>query len=343
MIKRGFQKPTQKAINNRRRFLQIAASFLLVPSAAASMSHERKRIYRGQGEFMGAETEISIYCEDESLAMRTIENCFRKAAKLENLFSLHKNDSTIRQFNRVGYLENPPKTFVHLLRKANSLSVLTDGKFDITVQPLWDFYHNQFKSSTKSKPELSSEIIRKTVNLVDYEKLFIEDNFVSFGQQGMAITLNGIAQGYITDEITGFLKNEGFKNVLVDMGETFGLGKQKEGKPWQVGIANPNQPWQSFMTVPLRDCAIATSGGYGTPFDIDGKYHHLFIPRKGISGNFYKSLSVIAPSATVADGLSTGLYVTRPERIADIVKQFASITVIVLDQNNRKRVYKSMT
>jgi thiamine biosynthesis lipoprotein len=95
--------------------------------------------------------------------------------------------------------------------------------------------------------------------------------------------------------------------VLVNMGEMRALQGHADGTPWRIGIADPDRPWHSFRTLPLVGRAIATSGGYGTVFDAGGRHHHLFDPRSGDSANYYRSVSVIAPDATTADALSTGL------------------------------------
>ncbi|MGY6273308.1 FAD:protein FMN transferase [Achromobacter denitrificans] len=119
------------------------------------------------------------------------------------------------------------------------------------------------------------------------------------------ITLNGIAQGYITDRITELLKQEGLERALVDMGEIQGMDTRSAPSDWQVGLADPQDPDRIFATARIRNQALATSGGYGTAIDAEGRFTHLFDPRTGRARPLYRSVSVMAPNATMADALST--------------------------------------
>jgi thiamine biosynthesis lipoprotein len=146
----------------------------------------------------------------------------------------------------------------------------------------------------------------------------------------MGVTLNGIAQGFITDRVTEMLRDRGFEHVLVDMGEMRALGQHADGTPWRVGIADPDRPWHSGWTLPLRDRAIATSGGYGTPLDSTGRHHHLFDPRTGESANYYRSVSVIASDATTADALSTGLSALAPADALAVLSRYPDASARLL-------------
>jgi FAD:protein FMN transferase len=147
---------------------------------------------------------------------------------------------------------------------------------------------------------------------------------------GTRLTLNGIAQGYVADRVTNILRENGFDRILADLGrsELYASGQRPDGQAWRIGLANPRNPETLAMSVDLTDSALCTSGGYGTKFEKTGKYHHLFDPRTGDSANHYIAVSVFAPSAMAADGLSTALYVTPPERGRDLLANFRSATAI---------------
>jgi thiamine biosynthesis lipoprotein len=123
--------------------------------------------------------------------------------------------------------------------------------------------------------------------------------------------------------------------MLVDMGEMRALGAHPGGKPWQVGIADPQGPWRSLLTVPLRGQAIATSGAYGTPFDASGQWHHLFDPRTGRSARHYRSISVIAPNATTADALSTGLSAVHPASLCGVLGAYPDVGALIVHSDGR--------
>jgi thiamine biosynthesis lipoprotein len=140
----------------------------------------------------------------------------------------------------------------------------------------------------------------------------------------MALTLNGIAQGYLTDRLADILRANGCDRVLADMGksEIRLVGRRPDGEPWRIGLADPLAPDRVGVTLDLADRCISTSGGYGTKFEATGRYHHLFDPTTGRSAGHYIAVSVVAASTMVADALSTALYVTPPERGGRLLAAF---------------------
>jgi thiamine biosynthesis lipoprotein len=155
----------------------------------------------------------------------------------------------------------------------------------------------------------------------------------------MSATLNGIAQGFITDRATEVLRAHGFENVLVNMGEMRAVSGHPGGTPWRIGIADPKKPWRHSRTVDLAERAIATSGGYGTTFDRAGRHHHLFDPRTGRSAHHYRSVSVMAPDATTADALSTGLFILAPADVPRVVTHTRAVTALLILADGRSLSY----
>ena len=138
---------------------------------------------------------------------------------------------------------------------------------------------------------------------------------------GMALTLNGIAQGYITDRVTDCLKNAGFEQVMVELGETRVLGQHPEQRPWQIGIKDAENSNKLFEVVAITNEALATSGSYGSVFTHNGKQHHLIHPLTGLPTTEWSSVSVIAPTATRADALSTALSFMRLKQINKVLEK----------------------
>ena len=123
----------------------------------------------------------------------------------------------------------------------------------------------------------------------------------------MAVTLNGIAQGDITDRVAKLLATEGLTNSLIDLGEMRALGEHPEGRPWRVGVKDPFDSGSLVTQLNLTNRAIATSSVTGTVFDTSGRQHHLFDPKSGRPSHGLISASVIARRATDADAFSTAL------------------------------------
>jgi thiamine biosynthesis lipoprotein len=137
----------------------------------------------------------------------------------------------------------------------------------------------------------------------------------------MAATLNGIAQGYITDRIADLLRDAGMTGVLVDLGEIRALDAPGD-RPWRIGIENPRKPGGIAETMSLQGAALATSGGYGMAFDAQGRFHHLFDPATGRSATGCLSASAVARDATTADALATALAVAGPDRAQALLTAF---------------------
>jgi thiamine biosynthesis lipoprotein len=281
-------------------------------AAAPAIAARPLQRHARQGVLLGAETEILLYHHDPHTARGAIDSCFAEVRRLEAIFSLEQPDSALSRLNRAGRLGAAPAELAELLEVAGAYSRTTDGAFDVTVQPLWTLYADHFSSGGAGSRGPSREEIRRALDCVDYRLVDVRDSGITFQRPGMAVTLNGIAQGFITDRATAMLRAAGFEHVLVNMGEMRALQGHPDGKAWRIGIADPERPWRTLMTLPLRDRAIATSGGYGTRFDASGRHHHLFDPRTGESAQHYRSVSVIAPDATTADALSTGLCALPP-------------------------------
>jgi thiamine biosynthesis lipoprotein len=123
----------------------------------------------------------------------------------------------------------------------------------------------------------------------------------------MAITLNSVAQGYITDAIADMLRNEGFESAVVDLGEFRTIGRDPDGHHWRLGIADGKDRGSVNRGIELEDMALAVSGGYGTTFEPSGRFHHIFDPHSGASANKIVQAAVIGPTATVANGLATAI------------------------------------
>lgn len=239
--------------------------------------------------------------------------------EIESLFSLYDSNSAIRRLNRDGKLDNPPPEFLKLVRIALDSGEKTGGLFDITVQPLWDWRQAWKAADNAGRTAMQADSWNTTVALVDYRKVSAYAERISLEKAGMAITLNGIAQGYATDEVVALLKKHGIRNALVNIGEYAALGTAPDGKPWSVKIAATGET----LALPSGR-ALAVSAGSGHIFDPDGRFHHLFRPSDGANIRPRSTIIVTAPTATVADALSTALSVANDAQRREILANFSA-------------------
>ncbi len=317
------------AAPTRRRFVAIAAAAAGLPFAAIRAGAETTHLHRWSGIALGAAAEIVLYDPDASRARRLIARSVAEIDRLEDVFSLYRPESAISRLNRDGWLGVPPLELVALLAEARSYSERTEVAFDVTVQPLWRLYATHF-ARPGADPRGPAEAEHANAQaLVDYRAIEIKPAEVRFARRGMAITLNGIAQGYITDRVATLLQDAGMGDVLLDIGEVRALGRHPDGRPWHVGLRRAAEPETVARTVALTDRAVATSAGIASPFDASGRHHHLFDPATGRPAQAAGQVSVIAPRATMADALSTALAVSSPARAAAFAARFPEIEVVI--------------
>jgi thiamine biosynthesis lipoprotein len=156
---------------------------------------------------------------------------------------------------------------------------------------------------------------------VGFGRVNFDANRVALSRRGMGLTLNGIAQGYVTDRVVGILRAGGIDSSLVDMGEPRAMGSHPSGRPWRVGITDPLDPARIGETLNVVGQAVATSGAYGFRFDPRGRFNHLLDPRTGASAHLYRSVTTVMPSATAADALSTAFSLMPVAAIARTLRQ----------------------
>ncbi len=298
--------------SSKRRFLRVLGFSALSASAVGfwnlNTNKNNLKVISWEGTTLGAPTKIEIHHKDETTARRILSEITIDIAKYEKLFSLYREDSQLSLLNKNSIITNADDELINLIQSANKISAITSGAFDITVQPLWNLYSKHFFEKQNLKPPEMKKII-EAKNLVNWKNIKIEENTILLKKPNMSLTLNGIAQGWITDLVKDKLKKNGINNVLVDMGETYGLGKYEGKRPWRIAIEGS---YGLSGTVELVNKAIATSGGYGTVFETTSQYHHIFDPATGLSANKHEAVSVVSDNAWIADALSTaGLSMKR--------------------------------
>ncbi|MCC3306402.1 FAD:protein FMN transferase [Sneathiella sp. HT1-7] len=315
----------------RRRFIitaSAAGAFASQPVSAATLAGGLQQV-NWKGAALGAEASIQLFHRDPQWAREQLQRCQKEIYRLEELFSLYRPDSTICRLNADGYLDNPDIEFLNLLSLSKSFSEQTKGFFDVTIQPLWKLYADHFSENNADPFGPSPSAISAALEKVGSSKIELSASRITFKRPEMAITLNGIAQGYITDRVSDLLKSAGFEDVLVSLGENFALGRKSDGSPWRVGILSPADGKTISSTVNLTNKALATSGGYGSPFSEISKANHLLNPQTGEWSELNRSVSVISSSATHADAASTALALMTSEERADFIERQPLIEEVI--------------
>ena len=274
---------------NRRRFIAIAAAASLAPKGAGAA-----HIWRGVA--FGADAQITVRGRGGEAALARAINVIETA---EAEFSLYRETSSLFRLNAAGHLA-PSHVFRALLTLCDQLHEATGGLFDPTVQPLW-------------RALATGGDAHAAASLIGWRK-------VEFGETiklapGQALTLNGVAQGFATDMVAEALADEGFERTLVNIGEyRAGPGD------WRIGVASPSGDLLDVIT--LSDGAVATSSPSST---IVGGASHILGPA-GRSPQ-WSTVSVQAPTAALADGLSTALCLASEQEIRRIAAKIGGVRV----------------
>jgi len=295
---------------SRRRFIAISAVFTALssmPGAAAPARH-------WTGQALGARASILI---DHPQAEAITEICLAEIDRLENILSLYRADSAISRLNRDAILEAPPFELLDCLAIAGAVHRATGGLFDPTVQPLWALWAEA--SAANRQPQ--SHEIALALRQVGWDGVALKPDRITL-RPGMALTLNGIGQGYVADRIAALLEVEGLEDILIDTGEIRAMGGQPDGTPWPVGLS-------SGGSISLRSRALATSAPLGTTLDAEGRVGHILDPRSGRpAGSIWREISVSAPRAALADALSTAACLAQDREAIDaMIAEFAGVRI----------------
>lgn len=311
---------------SRRRMLRITAaacgSALLTGPADA-----RPTVIEWQGVALGADAAIRLFGVDEAAARAALAAVAAEVRRLEDVLSLYRRDSALSRLNRVGALAAPPPELVTVMSTAAAVSAATEGAFDATIQPLWLLYAAHFARRPVAGAGPPRAEIDRALARVDHRAVSVQPERIAFARPGMSVSLNGIAQGYITDRAADLLRRAGFRHVLIDLGETRALGRHPSGRSWRIGIRRPGRSGTILRTLQVADRAVATSAPGGTPFDPSGRYHHLIDPRTGRCAGAYRCLTVTAPTATLADALSTAFSVMPWSDVETVAARYRGIAV----------------
>ncbi|MHA6265112.1 FAD:protein FMN transferase [Arenibacterium sp. CAU 1754] len=287
---------------SRRRFLTISAAAAVTGSGAGANPPVRWR-----GHALGAEATLTIDAPESQAraALRLVQNELRQA---ETLYNLYAPASFLSKLNRDGVLTKAPQDFVDLLQLCDRVHHGTDGRFDPTVQPLW-------------RALAEGRDIAGAGASVGWSRVRIGGELVQLAA-GQALTLNGIAQGHVTDRITTRLRQAGLRQVLVNIGEYAAIGQG-----WTLGIADPAHGLVRQIT--LSDQAVATSSPAALHLGADQS--HILDPQ-GQGTPLWSTVSVQADSAALADAASTAFCLMEAQDIRAALPRLEGLREILLVQ-----------
>jgi thiamine biosynthesis lipoprotein len=310
----------------------LLCGLLLLLTSAPS----RAEWYSDTREMMGTRVEIQLWAADPITGRKLLAAGMQEFARIEAAMSTYRDSSEISLVNREAALHPVPATpeLHDLVRRSLELSVATGGAFDITFDSVGRLY--DFRKGVRP----DNDAIRASLPLIDYRHVVLSDSpaTIRFVTPGTRINLGGIAKGYACESVIALLRKAGVSNALATAGGDTRLLGDRRGKPWMVGIRDPDDSNHWVTRLALNDEAISTSGDYERFFDEDGvRYHHILDPKTGKSAGELRSVTVIGPDATLTDGLSTSVFVLGAERGLALVEKMPDYGAVIIDAQRKVR------
>lgn len=278
-------------------------------------------------DFFAMDTYMTLTAYGEN-AQAAVEAGIEEINRLDALLSTGDEDSEIYQINEAGGGELSDET-AYLVRRSLDVYESTGGLYDISIYPvmdLWGFTHAD--EDAFAVPEES--VLEETLKLVDAGKITLTENedgvTVLSMEEGMEIDLGGIVKGYADDRIAEIFAEYGVESGIINLGGSVRVvGEKTDGSLWRVGIQDPEDSSGYLGGLELSDISVVTSGGYERYFDdkeTGVRYHHIIDPRTGSSAyNGLISVSIISEDGTLADALSTALFIMGTEEAIDYCEE----------------------
>ncbi len=323
---------------------QVPAAFALSHESDSASIHTQTRLALG--------TFVTLHAMHSSkdVAEHALGRAFERIDALEAELTRHDSAAPLAHLRKHGSLDtgsldsrdtrDGAASLVHVLQRAARAHSLTQGAFDISVAPLVDLYSAHQNPQGSMRPISAAELaeVRELVSASDVH-ISNDGRRVRLGRSGMALTLDGIAKGYIVDKASETLLQHGVASHLVNIGgDIRASGVKSAGQPWRIAIENPAAQGAGVghkaLTLPLH-ASIATSGNYAMFYDAKKQHHHLIDPTRKQSPQHISSVSVLAPTALEADALATAISVLPINASLQLIRSLAGRECCIINAQGR--------
>ena len=311
-----------------RRFW-LVVTLLLAPAASTRADwHAREEA------IMGTRIAVEVWHDDPAEATKAIDAVIAEMHRVDALMSTYKPESQLSRVNREaadGPVRVDPE-LARLVARSLDFSRMSGGAFDITYASVGYLYdYRAGRHPTDAEIEAALPAINWRHIAVD-----LAASTIRFLRPGVRIDLGGIAKGHAVDSSIAILAARGIRQATVTAGGDSRIIGDRRGRPWIVGIRHPDDRGRVIARIPLEDAAISTSGDYERYFDERGvRYHHIIDPKTGKSPHEVRSVTVIAPESTLAEGLTKSVFILGPERGLPIVESQPDCDAVVVMADGR--------
>lgn len=296
-------------------------------------------IFKQVLKLMGNRFELSVVAdeEEELWANNCIDAAVAEIRRIEELLTTFNSQSQTNLINDSAGIHpvEVNEEMFRIIQRSKRISDLTQGAFDISYgsvdKRLWNF-----DSHMKALPD--AKTAKRMVRLINYNNILLDEKncTVFLKEKGMRIGFGGIGKGYAAERAKYILKENGVESGIVNAaGDLTTWGLQPDGKPWTIGIADPENVHHPFSYMNITDMAVATSGNYEKFILVGGKkYSHTIDPKTGLPVQGIKSVTIISPNAEIADAMATPVMVMGIRVGLDLIDQMKDIACIIIDDND---------
>lgn len=294
--------------------IALAAALISGCGANAGKSGDQAAAEPVSRQYYIFDTVVNIKLYDDAKAEEHLEHIDTMLKTLDEELSRTLETSQLYKVNQEAGNEpvEVSEDTLAVVKRSINYAESSGGLFDPTVGGLVDLWNIGHEGA--HVPDAAD--LQRELNLVGYKNIVLDEakRTVYLKRPGMILDLGGIGKGYAADEVAKYLRGEGVKSALVDLGGSsiIVIGGKPNGSNWNIGLQDPDSSRGITVgTIRLNDQVIDTSGIYERYFIEDGAmYHHILDPRTGVPAqNELKSVTILAGNATDADALSTFVYV----------------------------------
>ncbi len=325
----------------RRTFLQASLGLGASLTALGGLATVQRGLHKPLGPLVwqtrpllgfGANLSLLVAHSDQALAESALDAAVADIRHVEKHMSLFNPQSALSQLNAQGFLDNPHPDLLKVLQLARAVSEKSQGAFDVTVQPLWAVFADAQALGRLPTAAAVTQARQRT----GWQHVMLDPARIRFTQPHMAITLNGIAQGFAADLVQAHWQRMGIQHALINTGEWAALGESQTGGHWRLGIADPRDAQKLMKNITLHGKSMATSADSQTAFSPDFKHHHIFNPHTGYSPLDVASVTVAADSCALADALTKVMFVAGMNQAMVLAKAW-KVDVLVVDKVGKWR------
>ena len=320
---------------NIRKYILAGITAILaaaVLTACGGSKPEKDDTVQSTQEIFAMDTYMSLTAYGSN-SEEAVSKAVQEINRLDAMFSVGNEDSDVTKINENGSGEVSEET-AFIMNRAMQVSKETKGAFDITIYPvmeLWGF-------TTKNYRVPESSEIADVLKHVSYTNVEVNGQQVTLSD-GASIDLGGIAKGYTSSKVMDIFKENGISSAVISLGGNVQtLNGKPDGSDWRVAVENPADTGSYIGVLSIKDKAVITSGGYERYFKQDGKtYHHIIDPANGYpANNGLTSVTIVSDDGTLADGLSTSLFIMGPEKAQKYWKEHSDEfdTILVKDDGS---------